>query len=217
MRFAVFNTIVALILCCGFSAVVSAARQEQSQPAPAPDSSQPQSEPAQPEQASPEQTTPAETPQPPPAQNTQPPPPQTPSTQEPAPSSAPKEASPAATKPKSTKKKRKPATKNEAGNQAGKVVIKDGGATEGAPQISPGMSDQQARHQRETTRQLLATTDATLKRVSATQLTPAQQSMLDQINSYIRQSKAASDSGDVSRAHTLAFKAHLLSDELARK
>jgi hypothetical protein len=96
-------------------------------------------------------------------------------------------------------------------------VIRNGGAAEGGSQISPGMSDQQAQHQRETTSQLLATTDANLKRVSGKQLTPSQQSMLDQINTYVRQSKTASDSGDVSRAHTLAFKAHLLSDELARK
>jgi len=79
------------------------------------------------------------------------------------------------------------------------------------------MSDAQAQHQRENTNQLLATTDANLKKVSARQLTSAQQSMLDQINTYVRQSKAASDAGDVSRAHTLAFKAHLLSDELARR
>jgi hypothetical protein len=79
------------------------------------------------------------------------------------------------------------------------------------------MSDQQAQHQRETVNQLLATTDANLKKISGRQLTPAQQSMLGQINAYVRQSKAASDTGDVSRAHTLAFKAHLLSDELARK
>jgi hypothetical protein len=53
--------------------------------------------------------------------------------------------------------------------------------------------------------------------VSGKQLTPTQQSVLEQINSYIRQSKVASDSGDLSRAHTLAYKAHLLSAELARK
>jgi hypothetical protein len=41
--------------------------------------------------------------------------------------------------------------------------------------------------------------------------------MLDQIHTYVRQSKAASDSGDLTRAHTLAYKAHLLSDELIGK
>jgi len=41
--------------------------------------------------------------------------------------------------------------------------------------------------------------------------------MLAQIHSYVNQSKAASDAGDLERANTLASKAHLLSDELAKK
>jgi hypothetical protein len=96
-------------------------------------------------------------------------------------------------------------------------VVRNGGASERPPQLSPALNDEQTQHQRENTKQLLATTDANLKKVSGKQLTPAQHSLLDQINSYVRQSKVASESGDVSRAHTLAFKAHLLSDELARK
>ena len=79
------------------------------------------------------------------------------------------------------------------------------------------MSKEQALDSRTTTSQLLATTDASLKSMTGLQLTPAQQGLLDQIHSYIRQSKQASDSGDLARAHTLAYKAHLLSDELTRK
>jgi len=91
------------------------------------------------------------------------------------------------------------------------------GAKEGSPQLAPGTSKEQELHKRENTSQLLATTDANLKSVAARQLTPAQQSMMEQIRTYITQSKAASDSGDLDRAHTLAYKAHLLSDELAKK
>ena len=95
-------------------------------------------------------------------------------------------------------------------------MVRNGGASDTTPQISPAMSQEQVLHRKETTAQLLATTDANVKRVAGRQLTSNQQSMLDQINTYVRQSKAAVDSGDVDRAHTLAFKAHLLSDELAR-
>jgi hypothetical protein len=209
MRFAAFNTILALILCGGFApAVCVAGPQEQTQapptsaPAPAP----PDQAPAEPQP----QTPPQETPK----QETQPS--QTPTTQGAPPSPAPKETPPTA-KPRTIRKKRKPAGKTQTGSEGGKVVIRNGGAKEDSSQISPGMSDAQAQHQREITNQLLANTDANLKRASGKQLTAAQQSMLDQINTYVRQSKAASDSGDVSRAHTLAFKAHLLSAELARK
>jgi len=102
-------------------------------------------------------------------------------------------------------------------SQSGKVVVRNGGAKEGSPQLAPGMSQEQALHNRENTSQLLATTDENLKRVSGRQLTPAQQSMLEEIRTYMNQSKAASNAGDLNRAHTLAYKAHLLSDELAKK
>ena len=108
-------------------------------------------------------------------------------------------------------------TKTKVGTQSGKVVVKNGGTRETSGQISPGISAEQEQHQRESTSQLLATTDANLKKVAGRPMTPAQQSMLQQINTYMKQAKTASDAGDVARAHTLANKAHLLSDELTRK
>ena len=111
-----------------------------------------------------------------------------------------------------TTHKRKPVT-----TQSGKVVVRNGGAKDGTPQLAPGMSKDQELKNRENTNQLLATTDANLKSISGRQLTPAQQSMVQQIKNYMNQSKAASGTGDLNRAHTLAFKAHLLSDELAKK
>jgi hypothetical protein len=53
--------------------------------------------------------------------------------------------------------------------------------------------------------------------LASRQLSPAEQSTVDQIHSYMRQAKSAADSGDLARAHTLAFKAHLLSDDLAKR
>jgi hypothetical protein len=118
-------------------------------------------------------------------------------------------ATPAAQAPK-----KKPASK--ASSTSHKVVVRNGGARDVAPQLAPGMSKEQELHSRETTTQLLATTDANLKTVAGRQLTPAQQSVVDEIHTYIKQSKEASVSGDVARAHTLAYKAHLLSDELRK-
>ena len=217
MKVAVFKTMLVLILYTGSPAAVCVAHQQpdnQTQPsAQTSPSAPPQSEPPQQEPPKPQQAPPAETPQP---QAPQTPPQQTPSLQETSPPASSKEASPS-TKPKPTRKKRKPITNSQASGQSGKVVVRNGGASEHPSQISPGMNDQQAQHQRDTVNQLLATTDANLKKISGRQLTSAQQGMLDQINTYVRQSKAASDTGDLSRAHTLAFKAHLLSDDLARK
>lgn len=180
--------------------------QQQTQPpGQAPNGAVPQSEPAQPSQAAPDQGQSKEQRTEQPAPAAQAPPDQT---------SHPKPHS--AAKSKSTRKKRT-SSKTRSTDPSGKVVVRNGGLRESTTQISPGVNDQQAQSQRNVTSQLLATTDANLKKVSGQQLTPAQQSMLDQVNAYVRQSKAASDAGDIPRAHTLAVKAQLLSNELARK
>ena len=113
------------------------------------------------------------------------------------------------------RKARKP--KQTTTTECGKVVVSNGGAKENENQLAPAMSEEQAVRERENTNQLLATTDSNLKSIAGRQLTPAQQTMLAQIHSYVNQSKAASDAGDFVRANTLASKAHLLSDELAKK
>ena len=110
----------------------------------------------------------------------------------------------------------KTSTPNSNGDPS-KVVVRNGGAKEGSAQLSPAVNPAQAQSQRANTASLLAATDANLKRVAGRQLTPAQQRMVDEINTYMQQAKVAAASADTSRAQTLAYKAHLLSDELARK
>jgi|SRR6476661_3283071 hypothetical protein len=181
--------------------------QPQTQPpAQAPNAAPPQSGPAQPNEATPDRGLSKEQGTEQKAPPTEAPPDQT-SQPKPHPTA----------KSKSTKKKRTTSSKTQSTDSSGKVVVRNGGLRESTTQISPGGNDQQAQSQRTVTSQLLATTDANLKKVSGQQLTPAQQSMLDQVNAYVRQSKAASDEGDIPRAHTLAVKAQLLSNELARK
>lgn len=114
-------------------------------------------------------------------------------------------------------KRRTPVRKTSPANQSGKVVVRNGGTKDNSGQLTPAMTQEQERHSRENTARLLATTDSNLKTITGRQLSDSQQSMLDQIRTYMKQSKDASDTGDLSRAHTLAYKAHLLSDELTRK
>jgi hypothetical protein len=139
-----------------------------------------------------------------------------PQTPAPAPAEAPPQtlppSNPPSQTPNSANKKRR--TKTSAPGH--KVVIRNGGAKDESAQLAPGMSKEQELHNRETTTKLLTATDASLKGIAGRPLTAAQQTLLDQIHTYIRQSKAASDAGDLSRAHTLAYKAHLLSDELKK-
>jgi hypothetical protein len=67
----------------------------------------------------------------------------------------------------------------------------------------------------ESTNQLLATSDANLKKVSGRPLNASQQDTVKQIKSYIDQAKNAAKAGDAQRAYNLAVKANLLSAELA--
>jgi hypothetical protein len=95
-----------------------------------------------------------------------------------------------------------------------KKVVTNGSAADPTVDLSTGLSPQQASHQKESTHQLLAASDANLKKIAARQLSPSQQDTVKQINSYMKQAEAAEKVGDVQRAHNLAVKANLLSADL---
>lgn len=94
-----------------------------------------------------------------------------------------------------------------------KRVVNNGGADNPTVDLS-GLSPQQASHQKESTKQLLATINANLKKVAGRKLSPGQQDMLKQIDSYMKQVVAAEKAGDMQHAHSLAVKANLLSADL---
>src|SRR5882672_3641649 len=83
---------------------------------------------------------------------------------------------------KTAARKRRPrkhtaATSNSA---RGKKVVRNGGTADPVVQLSPGVSDEQASRQRQSTTQLLATTDANLKQLAARQLNATQQDSVSQ-------------------------------------
>jgi hypothetical protein len=127
------------------------------------------------------------------------------------------ESKTAAPKTKATAKKRrhrKPTVASTAVPE--KKVVRNGGTADPVVQLAPGMSEEQASSQRQSTSQLLAATDANLKEISSRQLNSTQQDSISQIKKYMEQAKAAEKAGDVQRAHNLASKAVMLSDDLAK-
>lgn len=118
--------------------------------------------------------------------------------------------------------KKPEATKKSAAHKSGtpgkprKRVIRDGGADEAEVQISEGMPGDVARHQRASTDTLLSSTETNLKRISNRHLTAGQQDTVNQIRLFMKQSRDAIQKSDVDRAHTLALKAHLLSNSLMK-
>jgi hypothetical protein len=97
-----------------------------------------------------------------------------------------------------------------------KTVVREGGTSEPSIQLIGGKGAEQTSKQRSTTDRLLESTEDNLKKVAGRQLSASQQEMVNQIQQFIQQSKAAVSAGDVERGRNLAQKAHLLSDELVK-
>lgn len=112
------------------------------------------------------------------------------------------------------RRKKKKAT--QPGETPSKTVVRNGSTTEPEAQISPRLSQAQATNSRQNTSQLLGITDGNLQKLSSRQLTPAQQDVVKQIHTYKDQAKAAMEADDLPRAHNLAVKARLLSDDLLK-
>lgn len=95
-------------------------------------------------------------------------------------------------------------------------MVKHGSTSEPTTQLSPGITEEQAARQRETTSQLLSSTDATLQKLDASQLSSDQKETVVQIRKFMEQAKAADAEGDPQRSYKLALKAHLLTDALGK-
>ncbi len=96
-----------------------------------------------------------------------------------------------------------------------KIIIQEGGVAASGGQLSAPTGHDEASHRRQTTAQLLDSTEANLRSLKRP-LNADEQSMLAQIKDYMEQSRIATAEDDLVRAHNLALKAHLLSDELAK-
>ena len=94
-----------------------------------------------------------------------------------------------------------------------KIIVREGGSSEPSVQlVGGGGGDQAAR----STNQLLESAEDNLKKVDGHELNSSQQDSVTQIQQYVQQSKSATAAGDSDRAHTLAWKAQLLSQELIK-
>lgn len=102
------------------------------------------------------------------------------------------------------------------GDPPEKVVVRDGSTSEPNVKLSRPMSQKQSSNQLKNTDDLLAGTESNLKQVSGRTLNATQQETVKQIHLYMDQARKAIDEGDLDRGRNLAFKAHLLSDDLVK-
>lgn len=141
-------------------------------------------------------------PQPPATATTTTPPPPPPATAKPKPKKHHAARKPAAPAPEPAPEKNK--------------TVKEGGDNAPAAQLSAGIPQGEASRQRQSTAQLRQTTETSLRNLNR-QLSGDEQAMVQQIRTYLAQSKTADNDGDTERAYNLAFKAHLLAEELTRR
>jgi outer membrane biosynthesis protein TonB len=120
------------------------------------------------------------------------------------------------TKPKRHGAAKKPGEKSEvARNTSSKKVIQ----AEPAPtpqQVSPGPTPADSGTGQTSTDQLLQSAEANVNGITRT-LSKDEEAMRAQIREFIKQSRNATAENDPARAHTLAVKARLLSDELVKQ
>jgi hypothetical protein len=124
------------------------------------------------------------------------------------------------TKPKHTRHAaaKKPGEKSEVAHNNPKKII----PAEPAPtpaqtgQISPGPTPAGGGNSQASTDQLLQGAEANLNGITRT-LSKDEEAMRAQIREFIKQSRTATTENDPARAHTLAVKARLLSDELVKQ
>jgi len=119
-----------------------------------------------------------------------------------------------ATAKKHTAKKKK--AQDPTSQDPKKTVVRHGSTAEPTTQLAPGITEEQAARQRETTSQLLSSTDAALQKLDLRQLSGDQKETIEQIRKFMQQAKAADAEGDPERSYKLALKAHLLTDALEK-
>lgn len=85
--------------------------------------------------------------------------------------------------------------------------------TDSGPTISAGLPHAAEADPQQSTAELIRMTEEHLRSLNRA-LSPAEQRQVEQIRSFIAQAKTATNDNDPVRAHNLALKAHLLSDEL---
>ena len=96
-----------------------------------------------------------------------------------------------------------------------RVVIDGGGGNRANGQAASGAGQDNGSNYQATTQQLLDSAENNLRNLKR-QLSDTEQSMVSQIKDYTAQSKKATSEGDDVRAHNLAQKARLMSDELVK-
>jgi len=109
-----------------------------------------------------------------------------------------------------------PAPPAPAPTKTSKLIIQEASPSNSPGELAAGVGlDDPSSRAKQTTEQLLQSTQTNLNSINRP-LNPGEQAMVAQIKDYMAQSRKATADSDNVRAHNLALKAQLLSDELVK-
>jgi hypothetical protein len=157
---------------------------------------------------------PTPAPTPPPSPSAGPPPPVNSEPNRPVPPELPK-PQPEAPRPAVARRPSPPAPP-PANEESPRVAVPPGPSLPVPGQLSAALSRDDLLERRTTTNQLLEAAELNLKNLTRS-LSSDEKAVLQHIRSYIKQSRSATEMGDVERAYNLALKARLLSEELVKR
>lgn len=97
-----------------------------------------------------------------------------------------------------------------------KKVVRNGGVSDPEIAFEPSLTPERALQETDETKELIAGTETNLKLIVARGPDAEHQDVIGEVKNYIALARASLDSGDVERAHKLAIKASILTDDMVR-
>ena len=135
--------------------------------------------------------------------------------EQPKPKKKPSAKKPAATTPGQQPTQTASGTPASSPTQTSKLIIQEGTPNSQGQASAGGALEDSSARSKQTTEQLLQSAQSNLNSINRP-LSPEEQAMVAQIKDYMAQSRKATKDSDTVRAHNLALKARLLSDELVK-
>ena len=109
-----------------------------------------------------------------------------------------------------------PAKQGTSAGDSQKKVVRNGGTSDPSIKVAPMVSAQQESEQTQNTQRLLSVAEANLKILAGRPQEGGLPTAISEMKNYVEQAKAALDGGDIERAHKIAVKASILTNDMVR-
>jgi len=109
-----------------------------------------------------------------------------------------------------------PASNPGAAVDLNRKIVRNGGAADPEITFAPSITPEEASRETGETKQMLQAAEANLKIVLERQPDAGRRDVIAEVRNYLNQARQSLDSGDIERAHKLAVKASVLTNDMVR-